>query len=62
MTGDLLRRKRVKPLPHIAAWVQYHCENAELQILDGEIHRQQHKGMRKPPWGELFLSGGAACP
>jgi hypothetical protein len=36
------------------AWVQYHCENAVIQILDGKTHREQHAGMTKPDWVSLL--------
>lgn len=36
------------------AWLAYHANHAQLQVLDKEVHFQQHVGATKPPWAELF--------
>ena len=36
------------------AWVQHHCQQAQLQALDAKVHRQQHVGLEKPPYLKLF--------
>ena len=36
------------------AWLLYHANHAQLQVLSGTEHRKQHKGSIQPPWGELF--------
>lgn len=35
-------------------WIEHHCQQAELQALEAKVHRQQHVGMQKPPYLELF--------
>ena len=36
------------------AWVQHHCMEARLQVLEREVHQAQHVGMAKAPYLELF--------
>ena len=36
------------------AWVQHHCEIAHLQVLTREVHDQQHVGLARAPFMELF--------
>lgn len=51
---DTVGGKRFADDDLCTAWVQHHCEQAVLQALDVKVHRQQHVGLEKPPYLDLF--------
>ena len=36
------------------AWVAHHCAEADLQALEMKVHRQQHVGLKRPNFLNLF--------